>query len=94
MGAVRTSALATLALALAGTSALAAPPEHQEIFGEIELEATGFAEAAQFAGQDRHAASIAGTATLLLEWNDGDIAFKFTTFARFDQRPRRSNLSA
>ena len=43
MGAVRTSALATLALALAGAPALAAPPEHQEIFGEIELEATGFA---------------------------------------------------
>ena len=85
MGAVRTSALATLALALVGAPVLAAPSEHQEIFGEIELEATGFAEAPQFAGQDRHAAPIAGTATLLLEWNDGDIAFKFTPFARFDK---------
>ena len=85
MGAVRTSTLAALACALAGTHALAGPPEHQEIFGEIELEATGFAEAPQFIGQDRHGASIAGTATLLLEWDDGDIAFKFTPFARFDK---------
>ncbi len=85
MGAVRTSTLAALACALAGTHALAGPPEHQEIFGEIELEATGFAEAPQFTGQDRHGASIAGTATLLLEWDDGDIAFKFTPFARFDE---------
>lgn len=81
---VRPSALAALAFLISSASALAAP-DHQEIFGEIELEATGFAEAPQFRGQNRHAASIAGKATLLLEWNDGYIAFKFTPFARFDE---------
>jgi hypothetical protein len=78
-------AIAVAALTISSVPALAEAPDHQEIFGEIELEATGFAEAPQFAGQDRHSASIAGKATLLLEWNDGDIAFKFTPFARFDE---------
>lgn len=81
------------ALALALTTALlvwppeafAGPAEYQEVFGEIELEATGFAEAPQFPGQKRHATSIAGKATLLLEWKGGDLSFKFTPFGRIDE---------
>ena len=37
-----------------------------------------------FDRQRRHDASIAGTATLLLEWADGDYAFRFTPFGRLD----------
>lgn len=81
----------SLAAAALGVSAGAAAsePEYQEVFGEVELEATGFFEGPQFAGQERHAASIAGTATLLLEWQDGDVAFRFTPFGRIDEADNR-----
>ncbi|MGZ0189363.1 MAG: hypothetical protein ACKVH0_15390, partial [Alphaproteobacteria bacterium] len=79
----RASALA--AAVVVPVAALAAPPETQEVFGEIEIEGTGFFERPQFAGQERHAASIAGKATLLLEWQDGDLAFEFTPFGRVDE---------
>ncbi|MFK7941527.1 MAG: hypothetical protein AB8B85_01220 [Paracoccaceae bacterium] len=55
-----------------------------ELFGEIELEGTGFFRAPQFQGQDRDGLSVAGKVTFLAEWQDGDIALKFTPFARHD----------
>lgn len=74
-----------LALGLGSAAVQAQTPDHREVFGEIELEATGFLESPQFAGQKPHAASVAGKATLLLEWNEGDIAFRFTPFGRIDE---------
>ncbi|MEM1297778.1 MAG: hypothetical protein AAGH68_00770 [Pseudomonadota bacterium] len=55
-----------------------------EIFGEIELEGTGFFRDPQFQGQDRDGLSIAGQMTFLAEWMDGDLALRLTPFARFD----------
>ncbi len=72
------------AAAFAAAPAAAAEPEYQEVFGEIELEATGFFQSPQFAAQDAQAGSVAGKATLLLEWDDGDLAFRFTPFGRID----------
>lgn len=67
-------------------------PEATEFFGELELEGTAFFEDPQFTGQDRDGFSIAGTATFLAEWADGDVTFKFTPFARFDiQDDRRTH---
>lgn len=83
----RSKLAAAFACALAWTSgqtATAAPPDYQEIFGEVELEATGFLEDPAFAGQDRHSGSVAATATLLLEWDDGETVFRFTPFVRLD----------
>lgn len=59
-------------------------PEAVELFGEIELEATGFFRDPQFQGQDRDGLSVAGEFTLLAEWHDGDTVFTFTPFARYD----------
>ena len=59
-------------------------PEAWEIFGEIETEGTFFFRDPQFQGQDRDGLSIAGTATFLAEWADGDVTFKFTPFGRYD----------
>ena len=59
-------------------------PETTELFGEIELEGTFFFRDPQFTGQDRDSLSIAGQATFLAEWADGDVAFKLTPFARYD----------
>ena len=59
-------------------------PETVEFFGELELEGTFFFRDPQFPGQDRDGLSVAGQATLLAEWADGDIAFRFTPFARYD----------
>jgi hypothetical protein len=64
-------------------------PEHTELFGEVELEATGFVEAPQFPGQKRHHASLAGQATFLAEWADGDLAFRLTPFGRVDAHDDR-----
>ncbi|MEM7668243.1 MAG: hypothetical protein AAF317_03715 [Pseudomonadota bacterium] len=75
------SALA-LSAGLAGATDLA--PEYTEVFGNLELEGTGFFEDPQFVGQDRDDVSIAGEATFLAEWLDGDLAFRFTPFARWD----------
>lgn len=69
---------------MAAHGVAAAPPEYQEIFGEVELEGTAFLDDPAFAGQDRDAASIAATATLLLEWADGETVFRFTPFIRLD----------
>jgi len=81
-----------LALSAGPAAAAGLAPEYTEVFGEIELEATGFAEAPQFAGQARHGASIAGKPTFLAEWNGGDLAFRFTPFGRLDSGdPRRSH---
>lgn len=63
-----------------------------EVFGELEFEGTGFFEDPQFLGQDRDGFSIAGKATFLAEWADGDVIFRFTPFARFDvQDDRRTH---
>ncbi|MEM6971740.1 MAG: hypothetical protein AAF577_02955 [Pseudomonadota bacterium] len=59
-------------------------PEYTEFFGEFALEATLFPETPQFPGQANHAGSVAGEATLLAEWLDGDLAVEVTPFARFD----------
>lgn len=59
-------------------------PEAVEIFGEVSLEATGFFRDPQFRGQDRDDLSIAGTATLLAEWQEGDLSLRITPFARYD----------
>ncbi len=64
-------------------------PEYVEVFGEVEFEGTGFFEAPQFAGQNRHGVSLAGKVTLLAEWADGDVAFRFTPFARVDAQDDR-----
>ncbi|MEL6478097.1 MAG: hypothetical protein AAFR17_12295 [Pseudomonadota bacterium] len=64
-------------------------PEDWEVFGEIELEATGFFEDPQFIGQDRDSFSIAGKATLAAEWLDGDLEFRFTPFLRLDSADDR-----
>lgn len=82
------ASLAALCVGFAA-SAQAETPEYQELFGEIELETTGFFEPDRFAGQDRASASVAGTATLLLEWSDGDLAFRFTPFGRIDGSDER-----
>ncbi len=64
-------------------------PEYTEVFGEVEFEGTGFFEAPQFAGQSRDDVSLAGKVTFLAEWADGDIAFRFTPFARLDAQDDR-----
>ena len=61
-------------------------PDHAEIYGEIEIEGTGFFESPQFAEQTHSGASLAGEFTVLSEWSDGDIAFKFTPFGRIDSQ--------
>ncbi|MEM7422614.1 MAG: hypothetical protein AAF334_02770 [Pseudomonadota bacterium] len=58
-------------------------PEYTTVFGEIELEATGFFQDPQFQGQDHDDFSIAGEATFLAEWADGDVVFRLTPFARY-----------
>lgn len=75
---------ALFAAMLAAPASATAGPDYQEVFGEIELEGTGFLEGARFPGQDRDAGSVAGKATLLLEWGGGDVAFRFTPFGRID----------
>lgn len=59
-------------------------PEAVEIFGDVELEGTFFFRDPQFTGQDRDSLSLAGSATLLAEWMDGDLSFRLTPFARYD----------
>ncbi|MEM7684214.1 MAG: hypothetical protein AAF293_05280 [Pseudomonadota bacterium] len=63
--------------------------DYFEIFGEVELEATGFFSNPQFAGQDRDDFSIAAEPTVLVEWLDGDVVFRFTPFARFSSQDSR-----
>lgn len=77
------SALALTTLA-GPASADGLMPEAVEVFGELELEGTFFFRDPQFAGQDRDGLSLAGQMTVLAEWSDGDIAFRFTPFARYD----------
>jgi hypothetical protein len=63
-----------------------------EFFGELEFESTLFFQDPQFLGQDRDGFSVAGKATFLAEWADGDVTFKFTPFARYDiQDDRRTH---
>lgn len=63
--------------------------DHFEIFGEVELETTLFADSPQFAGQDRDDFSAAIEPTMLVEWLDGDLVFRFTPFARFSSQDSR-----
>lgn len=63
--------------------ALAEEPEI-EIFGEIELEGTLFAQDPQFAAQERDDVSVAGKVTFQAQWWDGDLTFRLTPFARLD----------
>ena len=63
--------------------------DHFEIFGEVELEATGFFSDPQFFGQDRDDFSVALEPTMLAEWMDGDLIFRFTPFARFSSQDSR-----
>lgn len=68
-------------------------PSHAEIYGNIELEGTGFFQDAAFPGQRRDGASAALEATALVEWSDGDTVFTFTPFARVDaQDDARSHV--
>lgn len=71
---------------LAGLSgpALAAEEPEVELFGEIELEGTLFAEEPQFRSQERDDLSLAGKVTFQAKWRDGDISLKITPFARVD----------
>ncbi len=86
------SATSGFLLSSAPVSADGIVPPYAEVFGEISLEGTGFFEDPQFVGQDRDSVSIAGEATFLAEWSDGDVAFTFTPFARYDvQDDRRSH---
>ena len=78
-----------LILAALPAAAVELTPEYWEFTGEIELEGTGFFEDPQFVGQDRDTASIAGEATLLAEWLDGDLIFRLTPFARYDSADDR-----
>lgn len=57
--------------------------DYFEIFGEAELETTLFFQDPQFQGQDRDDFSFAIEPTMLVEWMDGDLAFRFTPFARY-----------
>lgn len=59
-------------------------PEFVETYGSIELEGTAFAQEPRFDGQTRDNVSVAIRPTLLLEWEDGDVAFTLTPFARLD----------
>ena len=59
-------------------------PESFELYGEVEAEGTFFFLDPQFVGQDRDGLSLAGQVTFLAEWADGDVAFKFTPFGRYD----------
>ena len=63
--------------------------DHFEIFGEVELESTLFFSDPQFAGQDRDDFSAAIQPTMLIEWLDGDLTFRFTPFARFSSQDER-----
>lgn len=60
-------------------------PEYWEAYGSAELEATLFAEAPQFAGQDRNDVSFAIEPTFFAEWADGDVSLTVTPFARVDE---------
>ncbi|MEM8791551.1 MAG: hypothetical protein AAGE80_08025 [Pseudomonadota bacterium] len=64
-------------------------PEFWELTGELELEGTGFFEPPQFPEQDSNSISVAGEATLLAEWLDGDLIFRLTPFARADSADDR-----
>ncbi|MEM6932303.1 MAG: hypothetical protein AAF526_01825 [Pseudomonadota bacterium] len=74
----------SVVLGVTGAGATGLAPEYTEIFGNLELEGTGFLEDPQFKGQDRDDISIAGEATVLAEWLNGDLSFRFTPFARWD----------
>ncbi|MEM0942757.1 MAG: hypothetical protein AAGI70_02305 [Pseudomonadota bacterium] len=92
LGQAASGAALFLTLALGASVATAEEgfaPEYWEFFGEIEFEATGFFEDPQFTGQDRDTLSLAGKATLLAEWLDGDLVFRVTPFARVDSADDR-----
>ncbi|MDF2235339.1 hypothetical protein P2H44_22500 [Albimonas sp. CAU 1670] len=78
------AALAALLLAAGPASAEGLAPEAYDLFGEIELEGTGFLQSPQFAGQRRDDVSVAGKATFLAEWAGGDAVLRITPFARLD----------
>lgn len=75
---------AMIVAGIAQCSAQSLAPEAVEVFGEVELEGTFFFRDPQFGGQDRDGLSVAGQATLLAEWLDGDAWFRLTPFARHD----------
>lgn len=82
--------LASLTVLLAApVSAVDLAPDATELFGALEIESTVFAQDPQFTGQDRDDISLAGKATFLAEWHDGDIALRFTPFARLDAQDDR-----
>lgn len=64
--------------------AFALAPDYQEFYGNIEFEATLFAEDARFPRQRDQGASIAVEPTLFAEWADGDLSATFTPFFRLD----------
>ncbi|MEL6766506.1 MAG: hypothetical protein AAFP17_04945 [Pseudomonadota bacterium] len=80
------AALAALLLAAPAAGQESGPlgTTNFEFFGEVELEGTVFFEDPQFDQQVRDDASIAGEFTLLAEWMDSDLTFRFTPFARAD----------
>ena len=84
----RRAAAALLATGLAWP-ALADDGPEVELFGEIEVEGTLFAEEPQFASQNRDGFSLAGQVTFQAKWNDGDIVLKITPFGRVDSADGR-----
>ena len=83
--------IVSLAVGLKSAKAQSAAAEglgadYFEIFGEVELETTLFFQDPQFFGQDRDDFSIAAEPTMLIEWLDGDLAFRFTPFGRYSSQ--------
>ena len=64
-------------------------PTYTEVFGEIELEGTLFAEPPSFDRQVRNDVSVAGEVTGLVEWADGDVTLRVTPFGRVDRADHR-----
>lgn len=87
--AFRSCLASALIISAPAASGAGLEPEYTEVFGDLELEGTGFFEDPRFPGQDRDSVSIAGQATFLAEWQDGDLAFRFTPFARLDSADDR-----
>ena len=86
-------------LALSAALALAAPAQADEgpeveLFGQVELEATGFASDAQFAVQERDDLSIAGQVTFQVKWMGGDVSFRLTPITDQDASAMMEQIRA
>ncbi|MCI4660586.1 MAG: hypothetical protein MRY63_02025 [Neomegalonema sp.] len=70
-----------LGLLMAGS---ASAQEAVEFYGFVEFEGTLFAQEERFAQQERDDFSFAAQPSLLMEWQDGDLALTLTPFLRWD----------